>query len=346
MTYLMATSAVAFVAVVALLAFSIRSTRARAVVSDGQVVSPAPSLPHVTRFLRTSEGGVAIVGALIATYAVVHAFSGLANVRGPLLVMLVIVGSAGIGLVDDWLHVSPGSRQGLSLWIRLVAQVAVGLGFSVLSVYWVHTSTTLSLVRHGSHDIQLGPLGWILLTTLAFVVFSNAVGSTEGMDGLASGTASMCFVCIAIMGFWQYHNFTIYHVTGALNLALIASALAGACLGFLWWNAPPAQAHMRNTGSYAIGSGLVSLCVLLNLGVLLPIIGGLYLVVLLSIGVQAIGLRLFGKRLFKMAPLQYHFEMIGWPNTTVLFRFWIGAGLFSALAIGIFYGDYASVGLK
>jgi phospho-N-acetylmuramoyl-pentapeptide-transferase len=346
LTYLMATSAVAFMAVVALLAVSIRSTRQRAVISDDHVSSHTPSATHVSRFLGTSEGGVAIVVALIAAYAVIHVFSGLANVRGPLLVMLVIVGSAGIGFADDWLHASQGSRQGLSLRIRLIAQVAVGLAFSVLSVFWVHTSTTLSLVRHGSHDIQLGSLGWIVLTTLAFVVFSNAVGSTEGMDGLTSGTASMCFVCIAIMGFWQYHNFMIYHVTGALNLALIASAMAGACLGFLWWNAPPARAHMRNTGSYAIGSGLVSLCVLLNLGALLPIIGGLYLVVLLSIGVQAVGLRLFGKRLFRMAPLQYHFEMLGWPATAVLFRFWIGAGLFSALAIGIFYGDYASVGIK
>jgi len=342
----MATSAVAFVVVVAVVAFSIRSTSARARISDRQVVVRVPSRLHVTRFLRTSDGGVAIVVALITSYVVIHGFSGLANVRGPMLVMLVIIGSAGIGFVDDWLHVSPRNRQGLSLWIRLLAQCVVGLGFSALSVYWVHTSTTISFIRHGSHDFQVGPLGWILLTTLAFVVFSNAVGSTEGMDGLASGTASTCFVCIAIMGFWQYHNFTVYHVAGALNLALIAAALAGASLGFLWWNAPPAQAHMRNTGSYAIGSGLVSLCVLLNLGVLLPIIGGLYLVVLLSIGVQAIGLCLFGKRLFKMAPLQYHFEMIGWPNTMVLFRFWIATGLFSALAIGIFYGDYASVGLK
>ncbi|HEY1734488.1 MAG TPA: phospho-N-acetylmuramoyl-pentapeptide-transferase, partial [Acidimicrobiales bacterium] len=120
-------------------------------------------------------------------------------------------------------------------------------------------------------------------------------------------------------------------------------ALAGACLGFLWWNAAPAKIMMGDTGSLAIGSGLAALCLLMNLDLLLPILGGLFVLETVSVIVQVVSFRAFGRRVFRMAPFHHHFELLGWPETTVIVRFWILGGLFAALALGIFYGEFLIV---
>ncbi|HYA67495.1 MAG TPA: phospho-N-acetylmuramoyl-pentapeptide-transferase, partial [Acidimicrobiales bacterium] len=156
----------------------------------------------------------------------------------------------------------------------------------------------------------------------------------------ASGSATFCFACLAIIGYWQFRHFSIYHVTSALDLALTSVALAGSCLGFLWWNAAPARIFMGDTGSLAIGSGLAGLCLLMNLQLLLAIIGGLFVIVTLSVVVQVVSYRLFGRRVLRMAPIHHHFELVGWPETTVIVRFWILAGLFSAFGLGVFYADF------
>jgi phospho-N-acetylmuramoyl-pentapeptide-transferase len=147
------------------------------------------------------------------------------------------------------------------------------------------------------------------------------------------------------MGYWIFRHVAIYHVlpAAALDMALAAVALAGACLGFLWWNAAPAKIIMGDTGSLAIGSGLGALCLLLNLDLLLPIIGGLFVIETLSVIAQIISFRVFGKRIFRMAPFHHHFELVGWPETTVIVRFWILGGLFAALGLGIFYGVFLTV---
>ena len=120
-------------------------------------------------------------------------------------------------------------------------------------------------------------------------------------------------------------------------------ALAGACLGFLWWNAAPARIFMGDTGSLAIGSGLAALCLQMNLQLLLPVIGGLFVIETLSVVIQVVSFRVFGRRVFRMAPLHHHFELLGWPETTVIVRFWILGGLFAALGLGVFYADFLSV---
>jgi phospho-N-acetylmuramoyl-pentapeptide-transferase len=119
--------------------------------------------------------------------------------------------------------------------------------------------------------------------------------------------------------------------------------MAGACLGFLWWNAAPARIIMGDTGSLAIGAALAALCLQMNLQLLLPVIGGLFVIVTLSVVIQVLSYHVFKRRVFRMAPLHHHFELAGWPETTVIVRFWILAGLFSALALGLFYADFLSV---
>jgi phospho-N-acetylmuramoyl-pentapeptide-transferase len=180
--------------------------------------------------------------------------------------------------------------------------------------------------------------------TFIIAAAANAVNLTDGLDGLAAGSSTFCFACLAIIGYWQYRHFSIYHVPDALDLALAAVALAGACLGFLWWNAAPAKIFMGDTGSLSIGSGLAALCLMMNLDLLLVIIGGLFVIITLSVVIQVISFRVFHRRVFLMAPLHHHFELKGWPETTVIVRFWILAGLFAALGLGIFYGDFLSVG--
>ena len=172
---------------------------------------------------------------------------------------------------------------------------------------------------------------------------SNAVNLTDGLDGLAAGSSTFCFSVLAIIGYWQFRHFSIYHLGSALDLGLTAVALAGACLGFLWWNAAPAKIYMGDTGSLAIGAGLAAMCLLMNLDLLLVVIGGLFVIETLSVIIQVFSFRVFGRRELKMAPIHHHFELLDWPETTVIVRFWILAGLFSAFGLGLFYADFLNV---
>jgi len=170
------------------------------------------------------------------------------------------------------------------------------------------------------------------------------VNLTDGLDGLAAGSAA--FVCgfLALVGFVQYRHPSIYMVHSALDLALVAVSMGGACVGFLWWNAAPARIIMGDTGSLSIGTGLACLGLCMNVQLLLPVIGGLFVLVTMSVVIQVISFRAFHRRVFLMAPLHHHFELEGWPETTVTVRFWIFSGLCVALGLGLFYADFLSTG--
>ena len=167
---------------------------------------------------------------------------------------------------------------------------------------------------------------------------------TDGLDGLAAGSSTQCFAVLAIIGYWVSRHPKIYHVHSALDLAIVAIALAGAALGFLWWNAAPAKIFMGDTGSLALGAGLAALCLSMDVTLLLVVLGGLFVVETVSVILQVASFRLFHRRIFKMAPIHHHFDLKGWPETTVTVRFWIFAALCAALALGIFYVDFIRVG--
>jgi len=247
-----------------------------------------------------------------------------------------------IGLVDDWIKVRHKRSLGLHKTGKLVAQVAAGVIFAELAVHWAHTATALSFTRSLNPGLELGQTGWVVMATFVLVATSNAVNLTDGLDGLAAGASTFCFAVLAIMGYWIFRHPSIYHIlpAGALDLAMCSVALAGGCLGFLWWNAAPARIIMGDTGALALGSGLAAVCLLLNLDLLLPIIGGLFVIETLSVIAQVISFRVFGRRVLRMAPLHHHCELLGWPETTVIVRFWMLGGLFSALGLGIFYGEF------
>lgn len=309
----------------------------------GQQIREDGPQVHIAKAGTPTMGGIGIILAVVVGFVVAHVVPDVRFSRSGWLVMGTLVGAAIIGFADDWIKVRHRRSLGLNKRAKFGAQVALGLTFALLSVYWAHASTALSFTRYTSPGLQLGTGLWVVWATVVIAASANAVNLTDGLDGLAAGSSTFSFAVLAIIGYWQYRHFAIYHVGDALDLALASVALAGACLGFLWWNAAPAKIFMGDTGSLSIGSGLAALCLLMNLDLLLAVIGGLFVIVTLSVVIQVISFRVFHRRVFLMAPLHHHFELMGWPETTVIVRFWILAGLFAALGLGIFYGDFLSV---
>lgn len=310
----------------------------------GQQVREDGPQVHIAKAGTPTMGGLGIVAAVVVGYLVAHLVPGVTFSPSGALIVLALVGAATIGLADDWIKIRHRRSLGLNKRAKLGAQVGLGVTFSLLAVYWAHAATTLSFTRFDSTGLHMGTAIWVVWSTLIIAGSANAVNLTDGLDGLAAGSSTFCFACLAVIGYWQYRHFAIYHVADALDLALAAVALAGACLGFLWWNAAPARIFMGDTGSLAIGSGLAALALLMNLDLLLVVIGGLFVIVTLSVVIQVVSFRVFHRRVLLMAPLHHHFELLGWPETTVIVRFWILAGLFAALGLGIFYGDFLTVG--
>ncbi len=308
-----------------------------------QIREDGPQI-HLAKAGTPTMGGITVVAAVVVGFLVAHAVPGVTLSRSGWLVLLAVVGAAAIGFADDWVKVRNRRSLGLNKRAKFGAQLALGVLFSLLAVYWAHSSTTLSFTRYDSFGITMNVGLWVAWATLVIAGSANAVNLTDGLDGLAAGSSTFCFACLAVIGYWQFRHFSIYRVGDALDMALAAVALAGACLGFLWWNAAPAKIFMGDTGSLSIGSGLAALCLLMNLDLLLVIIGGLFVILTLSVVIQVVSFRFFHRRVFRMAPLHHHFELLGWPETTVIVRFWILAGLFAALGLGVFYADFLSVG--
>ena len=174
---------------------------------------------------------------------------------------------------------------------------------------------------------------------LLVLATSNAVNLTDGLDGLAAGSAIFSFAAFTFVAFWAFRH-EEYSIPHALDLATVATAMLGACAGFLWFNAAPAQIFMGDTGSLAIGTGLAALGLALNTHLLLPVLGGLFVLETVSVIVQVATFRLFGgRRVFRMAPIHHHFELGGWPETTVIIRLWMIHGLFVGVGLGLYYAD-------
>jgi len=177
---------------------------------------------------------------------------------------------------------------------------------------------------------------------------SNGVNLTDGLDGLATGASVMTFLAFVLIGVWEFGQgcavtpgIGCYQVRDPLDLAVLAAAFAGSCTGFLWWNASPAKIFMGDTGSLALGGALAGLAATLRVQLLLIPLGGLFVIITMSVVIQTLYFKISGgKRVFKMAPLQHHFELLGWGEVIIVIRFWIIAGLSVALGLGLFYTQW------
>jgi len=309
----------------------------------GQHIRDDGPATHAAKAGTPTMGGIVLIVAAVVGYLAGHINTAVEFSKPGLLAIITIVGFGGVGLLDDALKVRNKRNLGLNKRAKFAGQIFFGTGFAVAALTWAKTSSTLSFTRFDLPGWHLGPVLWGVVAVLIVIGASNAVNLTDGLDGLAAGSSTQSFAVLAIIGYWQFRHFPIYHLHAALDLALVAVAMAGAALGFLWWNAAPARIYMGDTGSLALGAALAVLCLTMNVMLLLVILGGLFVIETLSVIIQVASFRLFHRRVFKMAPIHHHFELKGWPETTVIVRFWILAALLAALGLGMFYADFLKV---
>lgn len=305
----------------------------------GQPIQEDGPESHQVKAGTPTMGGAAMVGAAFIGYALSDLYNGVYTRTG-LIVMCAIVGAAFVGMLDDWLKVSRERNLGLNKRAKFFGLMAVAVGFSLAMVTLTDVHTELSFTRYSNFGLDLGPIGWCIWSVLLILATSNAVNLTDGLDGLAAGSSILCLSAYVVIGFWIFRHQNVYDVDHALDLAVVAAALLGGAVGFLWWNAHPAEIIMGDTGSLALGTGLATLSLALNIHLLLPILGALFVAETLSVIIQVGSYRMRGKRVFRMAPIHHHFELAGWHETKVIIRFWIVCGMLTAFGVGIFYADY------
>lgn len=327
-----------------------------------------PQAHHTKRGTPTMGGIVFIVGAILG-YLVGHLVSGIPWTMVAVLVIGMMAGMGLIGFLDDFLKTRKQRSLGLGGWSKIVGQVIIGTAFAVLAIHpefidengLTPGSEYVSVVRDVPwlDFFAFGPiLGiglFVVWVNLISVSASNGVNVADGLDGLASGAAIFSISAYIFIGFWQANQscfnalldpdveFKCYDVRDPLDLAVIAAAIAGSLIGFLWWNTSPAQIFMGDTGSLGLGGALAALAILSRTELLLVLIGGLFLIVTGSVILQRAYFKISGgKRIFLMSPLHHHFELKGWAEVTVVVRFWLIAALFVAFGVGLFYLEWVS----
>ncbi len=321
----------------------------------GQFIRDDGPTSHHTKRGTPTMGGLVIILSVALAYAVAHLATWTPPTASGLLLIGLFTGLGLVGFADDWIKISKARSLGLHGWTKLALQSAVAIAFAVSALMFSNergltpASAAISFLR----DITWLHLPvWLAVIWIVFLIsaWSNAANLTDGLDGLATGAAAMVFAAYAIVNIWQYGQSCslasgagpqCYEVRDPYDLAVVSMALAGAGFGFLWWNASPAKIFMGDTGSLAIGGALAGLSVLTRTELLMAIVAGLFVIITLSVVLQVGWYKLSGgKRLFKMAPLQHHFELMGWKEVTITIRFWIICGLFVAVGLGLFYAEW------
>jgi phospho-N-acetylmuramoyl-pentapeptide-transferase len=292
----------------------------------GQVVREEMPQTHLIKAGTPTMGGIVMLTGLVGALVVV-ARPNVATLTTLLLVAVV----AGIGLYDDWQKVSKKRPEGLSARYKfLLLTLAVVLA-DVLAVRYVGVTQTV-LVPYFDQSLVLGPgiVGIALFSVFLLLVIAgttNAVNLTDGLDGLAAGTGAMALLSYTAIAFLERQY----------DVAVICGAMVGAIVGFLWYNSRPAQIFMGDTGSLAIGGVLAAAAVLTKTELLLPVVGGLFVVEAVSVMVQVFVYKLTGRRVFKMAPIHHHFELLGWDENKIVVRFWIAQAAFSSVGFFLYY---------
>ncbi len=302
-------------------------------------------------------GGAVFVTASLTGYAAAHALTRTGVTASGLLVLMMMTGLALVGFIDDFLKISRQTSLGLRSRAKLAGQVSVAAVFALEVLQHpdgfalTPADARLSFLR--DFGPVLGTLPFVIWAVIMTVGASNAVNLTDGLDGLATGSTVVVLAAYVLIGIWQENNDCTnllsqqcYQVRDPLDMAVVAAAVLGACVGYLWWNAPPAKIIMGDTGSLALGGVLAGLAICTKTQLLLGILGGLFVIITMSDVIQIGVFKVTrirtgtGKRVFKMAPLHYHFELSGWTDTTIVIRFWLISGMCVALGLAIFYAAW------
>ncbi len=331
----------------------------------GQFIRDDGPTSHHTKRGTPTMGGAVIIASTVLAYLIAH----LITFRPPfidprpmsvsgVLVLFLMTGLGFVGFLDDYLKISKQRSLGLRAGAKLVGQSAVAIVFAVLALQFGNSSaltpasTRISFIRDTGLDLAFAGPVVALVLFVAWAMFmiaaeSNGVNLTDGLDGLATGATVMVAAAYVLIGTWQSNNSCslkpgpqCYDVRDPRDLAVVAACVMGACFGFLWWNASPAKIFMGDTGSLALGGALAGLAILSRTELLIALLGGLFVLITLSVVIQVGWFKLTGRRVFRMAPLQHHFELKGWGEVTIVIRFWIIQGLFVGLGLGVFYAEW------
>ena len=301
-------------------------------------------------------GGLVIVLASVLAYFLATFVTGNRPSASAMLLIFLFVGLGTVGFLDDYIKISRQRSLGLRSRAKFIGQTFVALVFGWLALSpWLEDDRgqtpaghSISFIRDAAFTLPMIVL--VLFIWLLIAGSSNAVNLTDGLDGLAAGASVMTFGAYTLVNIWQNNQWCgrapspkCYEVRDPLDLAVVAAAITGACFGFLWWNASPAKIFMGDTGSLALGGALAGFAVLTRTEFLLALLGGLFVIQTLSVILQVGFFKLTkGRRLFRMAPLHHHFEMMGWEEITVVIRFWLIAGIFVATGLGVFYAEWVA----
>ena len=322
----------------------VRFLKARGV---GQPIHDAVK-QHAAKAGTPTMGGAIITVAALAGYGVARGVLGSAPTSDGLRIVLATVAAAAIGGIDDWLKVrSRRNLGGLSRRAKSALQLPVIVAFC--ATYLASDSCTAISITRCATGVELGPIVWMIFAVGFIWATSNAVNFADGLEGLLAGSSAVTFVALLIIAVWQFRHPDVYAVTNALDLSVISGCLAAACVGFLWWNGDPMTVFMGDVGSLAIGTAIAGLALSMNISVLIVVLGALYVMEGVSVGLQIYTWKWYFKprggqrRLFRMAPIHHHFEF-KWTEGTILVRFWILNAVAAALALGIFYLDALGAG--
>lgn len=332
----------------------------------GQEIREDGPRSHLRKRGTPTMGGIAILAGITVAYLVTGFYAMATGGQGfsasGWLVLGLTLALGAIGFADDFIKLFKARNLGLNKTAKLVSQLIIAVAFGLLILQFPNEegltpgSTSLSFIRDiETIDLAIGGsiLGMIVFLIFIFLLiaaWSNAVNLTDGLDGLATGSTALVMGAYTLITFWQFRNSCstavepgCYSVRDPLDLAVLAAAGLGACLGFLWWNAAPAKIFMGDTGSLALGGLVAGLSVTSRTELLMVIIGALFVIEAASVVLQVASFRSTGKRIFRMAPLHHHFENGGWPETTVVIRFWLVAAMAALTGVAIFYGEWLGV---
>ncbi len=301
---------------------------------------------HMKKQGTPTMGGLAIVVAAATGWLTAHLRPNLAFSNQALIMWCGIAVMAAMGFLDDFIKVRKRHNRGI-FWKQ---KSYVTLGLSMLLAWWLVSSTdvsqTLSITRSTFPGWHMAAPIFVVFTGVMIWATSNAVNVTDGLDGLAGGSAMMGFLAFTVIAYWEFRNPDVYGaVVNPLDLAVLAAAFAGGCAGFLWFNAAPARIFMGDVGALALGTALALLAITTNTQLLIILICGINVMEAGSVAIQMGVFKASGrkKRLFRMSPIHHHFELSGWPETTVIIRFWIISGICVASALALFIADFTRV---
>lgn len=309
---------------------------------------------HYEKMGTPTMGGIVMLVGLVLSYVATRFTVGGFSPSG-LALVLAAVGFGLVGFADDYTKVRRRRSLGLTKAQKFLATAVVSVLFGVIVVRYAEstgTGTSISFIRDTGLKLGIFFLLWCFFVLTAS---SHSVNLTDGLDGLAAGSSALVLSAYVFIAFWQFRHpcgdigvapAGCYTVDGLamLDTAVVAAGMMGAVAGFLWWNAAPARIFMGDTGSLAIGGLLGALAITTNTALLLVILGGLFVIETMSVILQVISFRGFHRRIFRMSPIHHHFELLGWPEFTVIVRFWIIAGLCVAVGIGLYYADFIARG--